>query len=288
MATGLDIVNIAAKEIGYVEGPNNETKYGQWYGLDNDPYCAMFVSWVFDQAGASSLVAASTAKGFSYCPEGLRWFQKKGAVVDKYKGMPGDIVFFCWDGTGVPQHVGIIEGASADGITTIEANTSADHAVGSQADGIGVFRRHRPYLGVMAIVRPAYAAVHAPAVSKLATKPVAVGTAAVTALGGGGAALATHTSSTTPPATKTTVIVAPPFPGSSAFKVGAKGTAELIVARALANAGLLPANLVSNVLTAEEIALIPVYQKQYPGLKASIGKGIDVWTYTSMTAKAGS
>jgi len=84
------------------------------------------------------------------------------------------------------------------------------------------------------------------------------------------------------------VIVAPPFPGSSAFKVGAKGTAELIVARALANAGLLPANLVSNVLTAEEIALIPVYQKQYPGLKASIGKGIDVWTYTSMTAKAGS
>jgi hypothetical protein len=287
MASGLDILNIASKELGFIEGPNNENPYGSWYGVPNQPYCAMFVSWCFEQAGASSLIAASTPKGFSYCPEGLRWFQAKGAVVDKYKSMPGDIVFFNFSGNGTAEHVGIIEGSSADGITTIEANTSPDHATGSQANGIGVFRRHRPYLGVMAIVRPAYGVSHAPATSKIATKPVAVGTAAVTALGGGGAAIISNNHPTTPPA-KTTVLVAPPFPGASAFKVGAKGTAELIVARALANAGLLPTNLVSNVLTEEEIALIPVYQRKYPGLKSSIGKGIDQWTYTSMTAKAGS
>jgi len=48
----------------------------------------------------------------------------------------------------------------------------------------------------------------------------------------------------------------------------------------------MPASLVSNVLTEEEIALIPVYQGLYPGLKASKGKGIDLSTYTSMVAKA--
>ena len=93
----------------------------------------------------------------------------------------------------------------------------------------------------------------------------------------------------TPAVTKPpTVLVAPPFPGTAAFKAGSKGNAQLIVARALANAGLLPANLVSNVLTAEELALVPIYQKKYPGLVKYVGKGIEAFTYTSMVAKAGS
>jgi CHAP domain len=287
MASGLDIVNIAAKQIGFIEGPNNQNPYGSWYGVPNQPYCAMFVSWVFEQAGASSLVAAETPKGFSYCPAGLRWFQTKGAVVDKYKGFPGDLVFYCWDNTGTAQHVGILEAASPDGLTVIEANTSPDHFNGSQSDGGGVYRRHRPYLNVMAIVRPAYAVTHQATTSRT-TKNVAGGTAALTALGGGTAAVVHNTSTPTPKPT-TTVLVAPPFPGSSAFKVGAKGNAELIVARALANAGLLPANLVSNVLTAEEIALIPVYQSKIPGLLQEMKlKELGPETYISMTAKAGS
>lgn len=286
MTAGLDIVNIAAQQVGFIEGENNENPYGTWYGMPNQSYCAMFVSWVFHEANLSALVAGETSNGFSYCPAGLTWFQKNGQIVDKYKALPGDIVFFNFSGNGVAEHVGIIEGASSDGITTIEGNTSPDHATGSQANGIGVFRRHRPYLGVMGIARPKYPSPVAPAKSLATNKPLAIGTAGVTAVGGGAAAAISSHSSTPPP--KTTVIVAPPFPGSSAFKLGAKGTAELIVARALANAGLLPANIVSNVLTAEEIALIPVYQKKYPGLKNSVGKGIDQWTYTSMTAKAGS
>ena len=288
MSSGLDVVAIASKELGYMEGPNNDTKFGAWYGLNHNPYCAMFVSWCFAQAGLSSLIAAETSKGFSYCPAGMTWFQKHGQVVEKYSGRPGDIVFFDFAGNGVAQHVGIIENASKEGITTIEANTSADHATGPQADGIGVFRRHRPYFGVIAIVRPKYPTPVTPAKSSLTNnKPLAVGTAAVTAVGGGAVAISNNNS--TPAVTKPpTVLVAPPFPGTAAFKVGSKGNAQLIVARALANAGLLPANLVSNVLTAEEIALIPVYQKKYPGLVKYVGKGIEAFTYTSMVAKAGS
>ena len=33
MSSGLDIVNIAQKEIGFIEGPNNQNKYGEWYGV---------------------------------------------------------------------------------------------------------------------------------------------------------------------------------------------------------------------------------------------------------------
>lgn len=288
MSSGLDIVLEAQGQLGFIEGPNNETPYGSWYGVPNQPYCAMFVSWVFAQKGLSALVAAQTSKGFAYCPAGLAYFQKAGQVVDKYSGQPGDLVFFNFSGNGVAEHIGIIEGASKDGITTIEGNTSADHATGSQANGIGVFRRHRPYLGVLAIVRPKYPAAVKPASSKsVGSKGLATGVAGVTALGGAGAAGIAHNNSTVP-TTKTVVIAAPPFPGTSTFKVGAKGKAELIVARALANAGLLPSNLVSDVLTDVEIALIPVYQSKYPGLKAEKGKGIGPFTYTSMVAKAGS
>jgi len=287
MTSGIDIVNIARTQLGFVEGPNNENPYGSWYGLPNESYCAMGVSWVFAQANASHLVAAQTPKGFAYCPAGLTWFQKNKRVIDKYSALPGDIVFFSWSGNGVADHVEIVEAASKDGLTTIGFNTGPESYTGNQANGDGCYRRHRPYLYVLAICRPEYTGSSAPTKSLGQNKGLAAGVAGATALTGGGVA-AVHTSNTPAPIpTKApTVIVAPPFPGSATFKLGAKGKVETIVAKALANAGLMPANLVTSVLTEEEIALIPVYQKLYPGLKKSIGKGIDAATYTSMVAKA--
>jgi len=287
VTSGLDLVNIARTQIGFVEGPNNENPYGTWYGIPNESYCAMGVSWCFAQANASHLVAAQTPKGFAYCPAGLTWFQKNKQVVDKYSALPGDLVFYSWSGNGVADHVEIVEAASKDGITAIGFNTGPESYTGNQANGDGCYRRHRPYLYVLAIVRPAYTANSAPTKSLGQNKGLAAGVAGATALTGGGAA-AIHTANTPAPIpTKApTVIVAPPFPGTSAFKVGAKGKVELVVAKALANAGLLPANLVSSILTEQDMALVPIYQGLYPGLKASKGKGIDAATYTSMVAKA--
>jgi CHAP domain len=288
VTAGVDIVNIARTQIGFVEGPNNENPYGTWYGISNESYCAMGVSWVFAQANASHLVAAQTPKGFAYCPAGLTWFQKNKQVIDKYSALPGDIVFFSWSGNGVADHVEIVEAASKDGMTTIGFNTGPESYTGNQANGDGCYRRHRPYLYVLAICRPAYTKSSAPTSSLSQNKLVAGGVAGATALTGGGvAAIHNANGTSTPVPTKPpTVIVAPPFPGTSAFKVGAKGKVELVVAKALANAGLLPANLVSNVYTAQDAALVPIYQSLYPGLKASKGKGIDAATYTSMVAKA--
>ena len=284
MTAGLDIVNIAQKQVGFVEGPNNDNPYGTWYGMNHEPYCAMFVSWCFAQANAAHLVAAQTPKGFAYCPDGLAWFQKNKQVIGKYDGLPGDIVFYSFAGHGQPDHVEIIVGASKDGITTIGGNTSPDHALtASQANGNGVYLRHRPYLYVMAICRPNYSGSSTPAKSIGKNKPLATGVAGATALTGGGAAILHNNSSPTqtkPP----TVIVAPPFPGTSAFKAGYKNQAAVIVERALEKAGLLPSTLVTGTLTAEDLALIPVYQNKF---KIKGAKGLDAATYSSMIKEAG-
>ena len=283
MTAGLDIVNIAQKQVGFVEGPNNDNIYGTWYGINNQPYCAMFVSWCFAQANATHLVAAQTPKGFSYCPDGLAWFQKNKQVIGKYDGLPGDIVFYSFSGNGQPDHVEIIVGASKDGITTIGGNTSPDHAVtASQANGNGVYLRHRPYLYVMAICRPNYSGSSTPAKSIGTNKTLATGVAGATALTGGGAAVLHNT---TPTQTKPqTVLVAPPFPGTSAFKIGYKNQAAMIVEKALEKAGLLPSPLVTGTLSAEDLALVPTYQSKF---KIKNAKGLDAKTYASMIKEIG-
>jgi hypothetical protein len=287
MTAGVDIVNIAQKQTGFYGGTTDANPYGVWYGIPDEPWCAMFVSWCFAQANASHLVAAQTPKGFAYCPAGLTWFQKNGQIIDKYSALPGDLVFYSWAGNGVADHVEIVVAASKDGITTIGGNTGPEHMTNaSQYDGHGVYLRHRAYLYVLGIARPAYTASSKPATSASSSKKVAAGVAATTTAIGGGAA-AVHNGTTTTTTTKTTTaVVAPPFPGTSTFKVGAKGAAELVVAKALAKAGLLPEALVSQVLSEEEIALIPIYQKNFSSLKSSVGKGIDLATYTSMVKES--
>ena len=36
---------IAEAQLGYREKGRNGTKYGTWYGLPGQPWCAMFISW---------------------------------------------------------------------------------------------------------------------------------------------------------------------------------------------------------------------------------------------------
>ena len=78
--------------------------------------------------------------------------------------------------------------------------------------------------------------------------------------------------------------MAPPFPGTSAFKIGYKNQAAMIVEKALENAGLLPSPLVTGTLSAEDLALVPTYQSKF---KIKNAKGLDAKTYASMIKEAG-
>ena len=150
-----DVVAVANREVGVLERPVNRSKYGAWYGLDGQAWCAMFVSWCFDQAGGANLAAASTGKGFAYCPAGAAWYKKRG----QWGTTPriGAVVFFQF--RGGPQrihHVGIVTGVNPDGsIDTVEGNTSRGTG-GSQRDGGGVWRRRRK-AGVAGYGYPDYA-----------------------------------------------------------------------------------------------------------------------------------
>lgn len=113
------IVEIARGELGYEEGPNNDTKYGEWYGLNYNPWCAMFVSWCAWKAGISTDIVPK----YSSCTQGFRQMQDMGiATSEKITPRPGDIIFFDWDLSGDKDHTGIVEYVENGVVHTIEGN----------------------------------------------------------------------------------------------------------------------------------------------------------------------
>lgn len=149
MASYKDLLDLARKELGYRESPSgsNKTKYGAWYGLDGQPWCMMFLQWLFYQAGASALLPVKTAS----CGVLMRAAQKAGLwVTGAYR--PGDVVIYDFPGGAATDHCGIVESAAADTVTAIEGNT----AVGNDSNGGMVMRRNRTLRLVVGAVRPRY------------------------------------------------------------------------------------------------------------------------------------
>lgn len=150
------VLQIARKEIGYVEGRNNSNKYGKWYGMDNVAWCAQFVSWVLSQAGMP--LSITTPKGFAYCPSGVEYF-KRQKQWHTSNPKQGDIVFFDWypgSSKSGAYHVGIVEKVNSNNtIVTIEGNTST----ASDDNGGSVMRRVRDVRLVLGYGRPKYETV---------------------------------------------------------------------------------------------------------------------------------
>lgn len=149
----MSVVAIANSQIGYAETGDNSTMYGKWYGLDKQPWCAIFVSWCYAQAGSSKNVAAQNKKGFASCDAGLKWFTKRNKLVPVGEAQEGDIVFFQFDKDAEPDHVGIVakNWKRKNLLITIEGNTSDK---GSQANGGAVYSKKRGYALVLGVARP--------------------------------------------------------------------------------------------------------------------------------------
>lgn len=157
----------------YTEQGDNITPFGKWYGLQGQPWCAMFISYAFSQSGLSHLVAAQSSKGFASCNIGYQWFVKNKRTVPVGKAEPGDIVFFNFDNNPhTTEHVGIVVSNDGKNLITFEGNTSGDYR-GSQANGGGAFKKKRPYATVMGVVRPDWDKP-APKTKKAAPKKKAV------------------------------------------------------------------------------------------------------------------
>lgn len=110
-------LNIAKGEIGYRESGTNNSKYGQWYGMNYSPWCAMFCSWCYVKAGSKFK--------YAWVPGILHDAQagRNNLTLTKSPA-PGDLVLFDWDG-GEPDHVGIFESwQSSTSFHAVEGNTS--------------------------------------------------------------------------------------------------------------------------------------------------------------------
>lgn len=155
MSTSTQVLNIARSQIGYVEGPNNNTKYGLYTGYNNQPWCGSFIDWLFNQAGMTNEPSCV------WTPSGQIGYKSKNRFLDRNSSeiKAGDIVFFDWSGTennNSVDHVGIVEEVLPNNqIQTIEGNTSSNNQ-GSQSNGGGVFRKIRNLSTVSGFGRPLY------------------------------------------------------------------------------------------------------------------------------------
>ena len=152
--TAEKILDIARDQLGIKENPPNSNRckyntayYGQEVSGSAYPWCAVFVWWCFREAGASELFygGKKTASCFT-----LLGFHKAQAVRGNY--LPGDIIFFNFDGRKNTQHVGICEGWDGRYITTIDGNTAPTN----EAHGGAVMRRKRDKKYIVGAYRPAY------------------------------------------------------------------------------------------------------------------------------------
>lgn len=133
------LINVAQLQVGYSESPanSNRTRFGEWYGMDGQPWCAIFVSWCFDQIGGLDAVGGK----FAYTPSWVNWAKQNGCWLDREeKPQPGDLVFF--HNSSRICHVGIVTKRNGTvSVSTIEGNTSSS----SNDNGGRVQARVRTY-----------------------------------------------------------------------------------------------------------------------------------------------
>ncbi|MBR0509056.1 MAG: DUF2272 domain-containing protein [Clostridia bacterium] len=128
-----DLLNVARSQLGYIEGGeagdfggsgftgvrDNYTEYVYWYfgdetaHGDNYAWCAAFVSWCANKAGISEDTVPKFARVQS---EGQATFKSWDRFrPGTYTPAPGDLIFYS-------GHVGIVESADGEVITSIEGN----------------------------------------------------------------------------------------------------------------------------------------------------------------------
>ena len=118
------IIDVARGEIGYKETPVNITKYGEWFGMQ-DEWCDMFVCWCAMRAGISEDIIPKLA----CCDDTGEWFDERNQYKNSrywggnYTPIPGDIILFDWDKSSDSDHIGIVERVEGDTVYTIEGNS---------------------------------------------------------------------------------------------------------------------------------------------------------------------
>ena len=146
--TAARMIEVAMAEVGYVETPDNITKYGKAMNADGKPWCGSFINWCAKQARVEIPNVVGTIAGAASFKAKGQWF-----VTPKV----GDLAFFDFidDNKTVIQHIGLVVKAGEHTILTIEGNTSGTN----QANGGEVMMKTRklgPHSYAVGFGRPSY------------------------------------------------------------------------------------------------------------------------------------
>ena len=118
------VVSLAYSQVGYKEGPNNWNKYAadprmtELYGwsLQNQPWCAVFVDWLFVESFGLAKAKEMIYGGSPACYTAASQYKSNNAW--SMNPRKGDQIFYS-TGDG---HTGIVVDVSGSTITTIEGN----------------------------------------------------------------------------------------------------------------------------------------------------------------------
>ena len=123
MGGGMELVEVAIREIGYKQGADGSTKYGTWAGIGNANWCHAFVSWCANECG---FIEEGIIPKTGSCETGRQWFIKRNEYQTgaSYEPIAGDIVYFRHGNETVSHHVGIVEYSENGILHTIEGNSS--------------------------------------------------------------------------------------------------------------------------------------------------------------------
>lgn len=149
MPTTADILTTATREIGYTESPrgSNRTKFGAWYGMNGQPWCSIFVAWVFGQQGVD--LRRLVTPGYASCEMALVGYRAKRWTIAPSAAGPGDVVFFQFDRDAASDHTGIVQSVGGGKLVTIEGNTGHRN----NTNGGAVMRRDRSWSQVSGVAR---------------------------------------------------------------------------------------------------------------------------------------
>ena len=136
IGTAAAVVEAALKEVGYIEEPENITKFGKFTKADGLPWCGSFVNFCYSEAGVKLPSMVSTAAGAHKLKEVSRWVETEPKI--------GDLAFmdFPHDGIDRISHIGIVVGVKSKSVITIEGNTSGS---GDQRNGGSVMIKERAF-----------------------------------------------------------------------------------------------------------------------------------------------
>ena len=142
------LLDVARGELGYTEGRDLYTKYGEWAGDPYAEWCAEFLCWCVDQVDRQrgTHLLTQVYPRYSGMNTGLNWFLRQGRYIARngvvpdwgsqwfygeedrmasgsYIPQPGDWVFYTFDDSGNTAHVAMVEYCTLEADGQVRAHT---------------------------------------------------------------------------------------------------------------------------------------------------------------------